>query len=300
MLRVRVTAKTREAEDVVSFTLRGDGLPTWTPGAHVDVEVRPGVLRQYSLCGDPADAGSWRIAVLRENAGRGGSRYLHDEVAVGAELRVSEPRNNFELVPAPEYSFVAGGIGITPLLPMVRAAEAAGAKWTLHYGGRRRARMAFLGELAGFGDRVHVVPEDEQGLLPLADIVASGAVVYCCGPEPLLAAVERLCPADRLRLERFRPRETSGPAEEFEVFASLSGQTVRVAATESVLDALDLAGVGVPSSCREGTCGTCETPVLDGVVDHRDSVLSEEERASGKTMMICVSRARSDRLVLDV
>ncbi|MFI5606894.1 PDR/VanB family oxidoreductase [Amycolatopsis sp. NPDC051903] len=301
MRRVQVTAKTREAEDVVSFALSGDGLPPWTPGAHVDVEVRPGVNRQYSLCGDPAERGCWRIAVLREDPSRGGSRYLHEEVPAGSSLRVGEPRNNFALEPAPAYAFVAGGIGITPLLPMIRAVAASGAEWTLHYGARTRARMAFLDELAAYGDRVRVLPEDEHGLLPLADIVAGGGLVYCCGPEPLLAAAERLCPADRLRLERFRPREEEfGPAGAFEVFASLSGQTVEVAATESVLDALDLAGVGVPSSCREGTCGTCETTVLDGEVEHRDSVLSEEERTSGKTMMICVSRARSARLVLDV
>ncbi|WP_432855255.1 PDR/VanB family oxidoreductase [Amycolatopsis sp. CA-161197] len=301
MRQVRVTARTTEAEDVVSFALSGDGLPSWTPGAHIDVEVRPGVTRQYSLCGDPASQRHWRIAVLREDPGRGCSRYLHDSLEVGASLRVSDPRNNFALDPAPAYSFVAGGIGITPLLPMLRAASAAGAEWTLHYGGRRRSRMAFLVELGVYGDRVRVLPEDEHGLLPLADIVTAGHVVYCCGPEPLLAAVEELCPAGRLRIERFHPRTAEfGPAGSFEVVASLSGQTVQVGETESILDALDLAGVGVPSSCREGTCGTCETPVLDGEVEHRDSVLTEEERASGKSMMICVSRARSARLVLDV
>ncbi|WP_326836027.1 PDR/VanB family oxidoreductase [Amycolatopsis rhabdoformis] len=297
MRQVRVTARTTEAEDVVSFTLSGDALPAWTPGAHIDVEVRPGVLRQYSLCGDPASP-EWRIAVLREDPGRGCSRHLHESLSVGDEVRVSDPRNNFSLVPAAGYSFVAGGIGITPLLPMLRAA---GTDWTLYYGGRRRSRMAFLAELAGYGDRVRVLPEDTHGLLPLADIVAEGRLVYCCGPEPLLAAVESVCPPDRLRVERFHPRVVSAAASgSFEVLASLSGQTVEVSATESILDALDLAGVGVPSSCREGTCGTCETPVLDGEVDHRDSVLTAEERAAGKSMMICVSRARSARLVLDV
>jgi ferredoxin-NADP reductase len=301
--RVRVASKVRQAEDVVSFVLSGGELPPWSPGAHIDVEIRPGMCRQYSLCGDPADRDQWRIAVLREDPGRGGSRYLHDEVAAGASLRVGEPRNNFPLVQARRYTFVAGGIGITPLLPMLREAHRAGADWSLYYGGRRRARMAFLDELAGYGERVRAVPEDERGLLPLAEILAEGEhPVYCCGPEQLLAAVERTCRADRLRMERFHPRAgaADGPAAEFDVVASASERTIRVGADESILEALDGAGVPMPSSCREGTCGTCETVVLDGEVDHRDSVLSEQERAAGNTMMVCVSRARSTRLVLDV
>lgn len=303
MRPVRVTSKTSEAPDVVSFVLSAAQLPRWTPGAHIDVEIRQGLFRQYSLCGDPAEAGQWRIAVLREDRGRGGSRHLHDEVGVGATVRVGDPRNNFPLVPAAGYLFVAGGIGITPILPMVREAHAAGADWTLYYGGRKRERMAFTGELAGYGERARFLPEDECGLLPLAEIVASADYpVYCCGPEPLLAAAERVCPPERLRLERFQPRADVGeePAREFEVLASASGRTVRVPPDESILEALDAVGVPVPSSCREGTCGTCETEVIDGEVDHRDSVLSERERASGKTMMVCVSRARSARLVLDL
>ncbi|TNC24154.1 PDR/VanB family oxidoreductase [Amycolatopsis alkalitolerans] len=302
MREVLVTAKTTEAEGVVSFELSGEGLPGWTPGAHIDLAIRAGLTRQYSLCGDPADRGRWRIAVLREEPGRGGSRHLHDVVEPGDTLSAGEPRNNFPLVPAPGYVFVAGGIGITPLLPMIREAERDGADWTLYYGGRRRARMAFTAELARYGDRVRLLPEDEHGLLPLAGILAGSAYpVYCCGPEPLLAATERACPPERLRLERFHPRETDpAPEREFEVEASASGRTVRVAPGESILDALDAAAVPVPSSCREGTCGTCETLVIDGEVEHRDSVLSEPERAEGKTMMVCVSRARSARLVLDL
>jgi ferredoxin-NADP reductase len=298
-----VASKTVAAEGVLSFVLTGGDLPPWEPGAHVDVEIKPGLVRQYSLCGDPADRACWRIAVLREDPGRGGSRYLHDEVRPGAQLRVSEPRNNFPLTAAPEYVFVAGGIGITPLLPMLRQAADRGADWTLYYGGRRRDRMAFLDELAAYGERVRVLPEDEYGLLPLAEIFAAGdAPVYCCGPEPLLAAAERTGPPGRLRVERFRPRGDldAAPAEGFDVLASSSGQTVRVATGESILDALDAAGILMPSSCREGTCGSCETTVLEGEVDHRDSVLSAQERESGKTMMVCVSRARSARLVLDL
>lgn len=301
MRTLHVKSKTIEAGGVASFVLAGDDLPAWEPGAHVDVEIRPGLLRQYSLCGDPAARDRWRIAVLREDPGRGGSVHLHDRVQVGDALRVGEPRNNFPLVPAPRYRFVAGGIGITPLLPMLREAEHRGAEWDLFYGGRRRSRMAFLNELAEYGPRVRILPEDEHGLLPLAEIAAADALVYCCGPGPLLDAVQRFCPPERLRVERFQPREiAAAPARGFEVVASASGRTVRVGPGQSVLDALGRAGLAMPSSCREGTCGSCETTVLDGEVDHRDSVLSEQERAAGKTMMVCVSRARSDRLVLDV
>lgn len=300
---VRVAAKTKAAEGVATFLLTGDDLPPWTPGAHIDVEIGPGLVRQYSLCGDPADRSSWRIAVLREEPGRGGSVHLHDHVRAGDSLRVGEPRNNFELVEAPEYVFVAGGIGITPLLPMLRDASVRGAHWTLSYGGRRRSRMAFLDELAAYGDRVRVLPEDEHGLLPLAEIFARGdAPVYCCGPEPLLAAAERVCRPGRLRIERFQPRAEleTAPTLGFEVLASSSARTVRVDAGESILDALDAAGIPMPSSCREGTCGSCETAVLEGEVEHRDSVLTPAERSAGKTMMVCVSRARSARLVLDI
>jgi len=295
MRTVRVTSRTVEAENVVSFVLSGEDLPRWEPGAHIDVEITPGLVRQYSLCGHGTD---WRIAVLREENGRGGSKHLHDHISAGDTLRVSEPRNNFPLMPAEKHIFVAGGIGITPLLPMLAKAR----DWTLYYGGRRRSRMAFLGELSRYGDRVRVLPENEHGLLPLADIFAdSDAPVYCCGPEPLLAAAERLCPPERLRVERFHAREVAAePARGFEVLASASGKTVRIGPGQSILDALDLAGVPMPSSCREGTCGTCETPVLEGEVEHLDSVLSEQERQAGKTMMVCVSRARSDRLVLDI
>jgi len=193
---------------------------------------------------------------------------------------------------------------------MIREVHGRGAEWRLYYGGRRRARMAFrteLAEPAGYGERVLVLPDDEHGLLPLPEIldrVDPETQVYCCGPEPLLAAVERTFSGrpDALHVERFHPREDAVPAarEAFEVVLASTGATVRVAPEQSIMDALGAAGVDVLSSCREGTCASCETTVLDGEVDHRDSVLSEAERATGKTMMVCVSRARSPRLVLDL
>ncbi|MEU9559821.1 PDR/VanB family oxidoreductase [Streptomyces fumanus] len=303
-----VVADARPAADGVRvLTLRhplGEPLPEWTPGAHLDLLLAPDLERQFSLCGDPADREVWRVAVLREPAGRGGSAYVHEKLAPGAEVRVRGPRNHFPLEPAPRYRFVAGGIGITPILPMLAAAEAAGAEWTLLYGGRSRASMAFTGELAAYGDRVTLAPEDETGLLDLAavlDHLPPDTLVYCCGPGPLLDAVEERCPPQVLRTERFRPKERpAGEDEEFEVVLARSGRSVTVPPHVSVLDAVRAAGAEVLYSCAEGTCGTCETEVVEGVPDHRDSVLTEEERAAGETMLICVSRCRGKRLVLDL
>ncbi|MER5181205.1 PDR/VanB family oxidoreductase [Streptomyces sp. NPDC002896] len=295
------------ADGVLALTLRhplGEQLPVWEPGAHIDVLLGPGLERQYSLCGDPADRSVWRIAVLREPDGRGGSAYVHGELGQGDKARVRGPRNHFALEAAPRYRFIAGGIGITPILPMLAAAEAAGAEWTLLYGGRTRGSMAFTDELGAYGDRVTIAPQDEAGLLDLAtvlDDVPEGTLVYCCGPGALLDAVEERCPGGLLHIERFQPKEQeTGPDTSFEVELSRSGKTVTVPEGVSVLDAVRSAGVEVLYSCAEGTCGTCETDVLEGTPDHRDSVLTDEEREAGETLMICVSRCQGPRLVLDL
>ncbi|WP_329295124.1 PDR/VanB family oxidoreductase [Streptomyces pseudovenezuelae] len=295
------------ADGVLALTLRhplGEQLPAWEPGAHIDVVLGPGLERQYSLCGDPSDRTSWRIAVLREPAGRGGSAHVHEQLRQGGKVRVRGPRNHFALRPAPRYRFIAGGIGITPILPMLAAAQAAGAEWTLLYGGRTRDSMAFTEELSRYGDRVTVAPQDESGLLDLASVldgVPEGTLVYCCGPGPLLDAVQELCPAGVLHVERFAPKEQpEGENTQFEVELAQTGTTVTVAPDVSVLDAVRATGVEVLFSCTEGTCGTCETDVLDGTPDHRDSVLTDEEREAGETMMICVSRCRGKKLVLDL
>ncbi|ANS69330.1 reductase-subunit oxygenase [Streptomyces lincolnensis] len=295
------------ADGVLALTLRhplGEELPAWEPGAHIDVVLGPGLERQYSLCGDPADRTAWRIAVLREPAGRGGSAHVHQELGQGDKVGVRGPRNHFALEPAPRYRFVAGGIGITPILPMLAQAESRGAEWSLLYGGRSRNSMAFTEELSRYGDRVTVAPQDETGLLDLASVlddVPEGTLVYCCGPGPLLDAVEERCPAGLLHVERFAPKEQeTGENTGFEVELAQSGRTVTVAPDVSVLDAVRAAGVEVLFSCTEGTCGTCETDVLEGAPDHRDSVLTDEEREAGETMMICVSRCRGKRLVLDL
>lgn len=305
------------ANGVVALTLvdpEGASLPPWTPGAHVDLILGGGggepIVRQYSLCGNPSDSRSIRVGVLREPASRGGSAYVHERLTQGARVRVRGPRNHFPLVASPRYVFVAGGIGITPLLPMIAEAEASGADWTLHYVGRSRATMAFLDELSAYGDRVHLVARDEADPLDVAALLAEpqdDTLVYCCGPERLLVAVEAACasgwPPGALHLERFAAKEIEAPAggeRSFEVVLASSGMTLTVPPDRSIFDVVQDAGVSVLGSCHEGICGTCEQVVLEGDVDHRDSVLSDSEKAANDAMMVCVSRCFSDRLVLDL
>ncbi|MEW2502895.1 PDR/VanB family oxidoreductase [Amycolatopsis sp. NPDC047767] len=306
-----VADKRDVAAGVTELTLRHPRdrrLPDWAPGAHIDLVLPNGITRQYSLCGDRWDACSYRVGVLREPRSRGGSSYVHDRLRTGDRVAVGGPRNNFRLVPAPRYLFVAGGIGITPLLPMVHQAELLGADWRLLYGGRSRTTMGFVDELVPYGDKVTVVPQDEQGLLDLPAWLpeaGSQAKVYCCGPEPLLAAVERSCasyPAGQLRTERFVPKEQPAPVrdEPFDVELRRSGKTVQVSPGQTVLQAINDVGIQLLSSCRQGTCGTCATTVLAGLPDHRDSLLDDDERAVGDCMFVCVSRSCSDRLVLDL
>jgi len=310
-LKVIVSGRETVADGVVTLTLtlaEGDPLPVWTPGAHIDLQLTDDLTRQYSLCGDPTDRSTWRIGVLRELAGRGGSAYVHDELAPGTTLAVSAPRNNFELDPAPKYLFIAGGIGITPILPMIAEAARSGADWTLLYGGRTRASMAFTEELAQYGDRVLLRPQDEHGLLDLAAYlgrVQHGTLIYACGPEPMLKAVAEASdhwPPNALHVERFTPIALAEPVrgESFEVVLARSGLTITIEPGRSILETVEAAGVNVLSSCREGTCGTCETDVIDGLPEHRDSLLTEAERQSNETMFICVSRCLGTQLTLDL
>lgn len=285
----------------------GADLPGWEPGAHLEFLLPGDIRRQYSLCGPRTTRAEWTIGVLRDRPSRGGSAYMHEQVDVGQMLTVTGIRNLFPLVSADEYIFVAGGIGITPLMPMIESADTAGIRWRLHYGGRRKESMAFLERLAGYDDRVVVSPEDECGLLDLRAALAAarpGTLVYACGPEPLLVALqERSAEAElELHVERFAAAAPAAPAEStgFEIELAQTGVTKQVPADQSIVDVLDETGIAILTSCREGVCGTCETKVLDGVPDHRDSILSEEERRNGETMMVCVSRSLSPRLVLDL
>jgi ferredoxin-NADP reductase len=310
-MTVVVESRVEEADGVVSLVLAdptGRALPRWDPGAHIDLLLAPGLERQYSLCGDPEDTARWRISVLRDPDSRGGSEMVHREVRAGDTMVIRGPRNNFPLVPAESYLFIAGGIGITPLLPMIEQLQPQ-VEWQLLYGGRTRASMAYRDQLERYGARVTIYPEDERGMLDLAPMLRTpraGAAVYCCGPEPLLVAVEAEIagswPTGVLHLERFRPRPGAldGAATSFELVLAHSGLTVTVGADETIVAALEKVGVSVPTSCLEGTCGTCETEVIEGTPDHRDSFLSVDDKEANETMMVCCSRSKGARLVLDL
>ena len=309
-----VAARTPLTPDVVALDLvapNGRDLPAWTPGSHIDLRVAPETERQFSLCGDPADRGTWRVAVLREAAGRGGSVAAHEGIAVGDRVRVRGPRNHFTFEPAAARSpvFVAAGIGITPIRPMVEAAARAGLDWRLLYAGRSRSTMAFAADLQSLAPgRVTLYAADEGARLDLPSVVGhlpESAELYVCGPLRLMEELEPLTagwPDGRLHSEHFVAREFGDPVwpDPFDVELAARGETVTVPPDRSILDVLDDAGVLVPSSCRRGTCGSCETPVLDGEVEHRDSVLTPAEQADSLTMMVCVSRAAGPRLFLDL
>lgn len=308
-LSLEVTAVVSVADGVRQVRLeRVDrtSLPSWEPGAHIDVVLPNGLIRQYSLCGDPQDDTAYEIAVLRAPDSRGGSEFVHTSMHVGDVIPVRGPRNNFAFAPRGKALFIAGGIGITPILAMVRQAEREGTDWRLVYGGRTRNSMAFVDELERYGDRVLLVPEDEGGLLDLPALLGTpepNTEIYCCGPTGLLDAIQRLCeswPAGSLHLERFSGAIIEGPTDAFTVVAERSGVVCSVSADQSIVDALAGVGIIIPTSCREGLCGTCETKVLDGVPDHRDLLLGDAEREAGTSMLICVSRSNGPRLVLDL
>jgi ferredoxin-NADP reductase len=290
-----------EADRVLSVRLTdpdGGPLPAWQPGAHVGVELPTGLTRQYSLCGSPKDRAGYRIGVLRERRSRGGSEYVHSFLRPGQKLRIGLPRNNFPLVAAENYLFIAGGIGITPLLPMIKQV---GAKGKLAYCGRSTSSLAFL-------DEVHNEQVFADGnRLELTKLLAeprTDTAVYACGPESLLAGVEeamRDWPAEALHVERFAARpKPARPNHEFEVVCARSDRTLTVPADRAVLDVLQDNGIPVEGSCREGICGTCQVRVLGGTPDHRDDILSEAEQQAGDRMFPCVSRCAGNRLTLDV
>ncbi|MFJ8136126.1 PDR/VanB family oxidoreductase [Streptomyces sp. NPDC096013] len=299
-LRLRVAARETVAEGVVQLRLEGTDLPRWEPGAHIDLVLPSGLVRQYSLCGDPADTSSYTVAARLVADGRGGSREVHEQVWEGTEVEVRGPRNRFPLIEAPSYVFVVGGIGITPVLPMLRALPE-GADWRLLYAGRTVNSMPFLEELAEFGaGRVTVVSGRRPELDALLAELPEGAVVYCCGPEGLMAAAAERVPD--VRLERFAPRaqlgDGTGGDTAFEVELRRSGRTLTVAADSTVLAAVRAELPDTLYSCEQGFCGTCQQRVVEGDVEHRDELLTDTERED--SMLICVSRARGGRIVLDM
>lgn len=291
--------------DVVQLTLQApDGavLPLWHPGAHLDVHLKSGRRRQYSLCGDPADTGSYVVAVRRVPDGGGGSLEMH-ALEPGDTVSVRGPRNGFPFVADGRVLFLAGGIGITPILAMVRAAEFTGIDWLLTYTGRSRSAMPFVRELEQrYGERVFIRPDDEYGVPTVDDLLGAapaGGAVYCCGPPPMLDTVQTgfgKTGAHALHFERFgAPPIVDG--RPFEVQLASTGAVLPVSANESALDVIRRHRPDVPYSCRQGFCGTCRTRVLSGSPDHRENRLTADERR--EEMLVCVSRS-DGRLVLDL
>lgn len=299
---------TRETPDIVSLRLQnadGSPLPAWQPGAHVDLQLITRHERQYSLCGDPADTASYRIAVRREELSRGGSHYIHAFLRAGSTVWVRPPRNLFELGEAPAYLLLAAGIGVTPILAMARHLASVGADWRMIVAARTRDGVAFADEIAALGERARVHVSGERGRLDLAAVlggIVPGTDVYACGPaaftDALLALAPTLPEGSGIHLERFEPRKREfGPNEPFTATAARSGVTVEVPATRSLRETLQGAGVAVSGSCLRGVCGSCAIPVLDGAVEHRDSLTVDDD---ARVIYACVSRARSgSALVLD-
>lgn len=297
-----------EADNVLSLRLAaadGAALPSWEPGAHIELVLPSGRRRQYSLCGDPDDVRTYRIAVLKAPAGRGGSIELHSLARVGQSITMNGPRNHLALVVSPAYVFIAGGIGITPLMAMAARVASMGCPWKFVYIGRSRASMAFVDEVLALGaNQVEVLPCDERGrpdLGRIIDAAPAGAAVYCCGPERMLEAVQQrvLARGDlRLHWERFAGATAAGGAA-FQVQLQRSQHVLDVPNNRTVLQAVRDVIPGVSVGCEQGICGVCRTTILAGEADHRDALLSNAERAAG-AMLICVSRARSKKLTLDL
>jgi ferredoxin-NADP reductase len=309
---LRVAELTREAGNCVLLTLvhaRDGTLPPSEAGAHIGLHLPNGMERQYSLLHAAAEPESYRIAVKLDPAGRGGSRYLVERVSVGDVIEADPPRNNFPLREDADTSvLIAGGIGITPIMPMIEVLDAGQKAWTLHYAARTRSEAPFIEALQG-DPRVRLHFDDQMGgVLGIAEIVNSAppkAHLYCCGPGPMLAAFEAAArearvPPDQAHVEYFTPKFARSTDGGFSVVLARTGGEVRPVKGQSILDALRAHGLELASSCEEGICGACETRVLEGIPDHRDAILTERERQENKTMFICCSGSKTERLVLDL
>lgn len=308
-LRLRVKSATWEAPNIVSYELRpleAGELPPFTAGAHIDLTLPNGLIRSYSLTNPQSERHRYVIAVQKDRASRGGSKWVHENFRPGDVLTVNGPRNNFALNEAAEKSiFIAGGIGITPILSMVERLSSLKREWELIYCARKRAEAAFVDRLEG---KVRFNFDEEPGgkMLDIAAVVRTAppdAHFYCCGPLPMLEAFEAATaalPRERVHVEYFSAKEPPAVAGGFKLVLAKSGKELEVPAGKTILDTLLDAGLDVAYSCMEGVCGTCETRVLEGTPDHRDLILTEEEHAAGKVMMICCSGSKGEKLVLDL
>jgi ferredoxin-NADP reductase len=311
LIEVRLTAIRYAARDTNLYEfsrLDGQPLPAYEPGAHIDVHLPNGIVRQYSLTEAKPDPASYTVGVKRDPASRGGSRYVHDELRVGKTLKISAPRNNFPLVEnAPHVVLFAGGIGITPIWCMVQRLAQLGCPWTLHYACRSRADMAFLRPLEAMaGAKFHFDNESGGKFLDVGAVIAAtpkDAHLYCCGPTPMLKAFETATaswPREQVHIEYFTPKQEAAKAGGFVVELARSGKEFVIPEGKSILQVLLDAGIDVDYSCELGICGACEQRVISGEPEHRDAILTEEEQASNTKVMICCAGCKSERLVLDL
>jgi len=310
-LSVKIAAVSDAAAGIRQFELRlpdGGELPEFTPGSHISVRVPNGLIRKYSLSNDPSERDRYVIAVLRESGGRGGSMSFVDEAKEGDTLEISAPRNDFPLVKSPAgYTFIAGGIGITPIMSMIHELKSTGgSKFKLYYLTRTKEQTAFREELSGPQFRGQVVMHHDGGNLDNAydlwpALEEPKGHLYCCGPRGLMESVRDMAGhwnASNVHFEAFvEPEKQTANDRPFKVKLAQSGEVVEVPVGTTILEAIRAVGHDAPSSCESGTCGTCKTKLIAGEPDHRDLVLAERERSSN--IMICVSRAKSDELVID-
>ena len=311
-LRLRVKSATWEAPGIISYELRpmeAGELPPFTAGAHIDLTLPNGLIRSYSLVNPQSERHRYMIAVQKDRTSRGGSKWVHENFRPGDVLTVNGPRNNFALNESAEKTlFIAGGIGITPIVSMIERLSALGRQWELIYCARKRADTAFTEPLSALGSQVRFNFDEDPGgrMLDIAAAVRAAppnAHLYCCGPLPMLSAFEAATadlPRERVHVEYFTAKEPPAVEGGYKVVLGKSGREFVVPPGKTILDTLLDAGLDIPYSCMEGVCGTCETKVLDGTPDHRDLILTEEEHAAGKIMMICCSGSKSERLVLDL
>jgi tetrachlorobenzoquinone reductase len=283
-------------------------LPPAEPGAHIGVLLPNGIERQYSLVEAGSDLSRYTVGVKRDANSRGGSVFMHDQLRVGSTIQIVPPRNNFPLIEdAERVVLIAGGIGITPIYCMIQRLRALARPWELYYACRTRADAAFLEDLAG-DPKVHLHFDDEEGgrFLNVAEIInrmPKTTHLYCCGPAPMIAGFEAATegwPKDQIHIEYFTPKFTAAQEGGFVVELARSKRELVIPSGKSILQCIQEAGIQVPHSCEEGVCGACETRVISGIPDHRDSILTESERKENATMMICCSGAKTPRLVLDI
>jgi vanillate O-demethylase ferredoxin subunit len=315
MIRAELKYAAYETEDISVLEFRrpdGAALPSFSAGSHIDLRLGNGLVRSYSLINCPSETHRYVIGVKKEPDSRGGSRFIHEQLNAGDELDIDEPRNNFRLCEsAPRSVLIAGGIGITPFASMVRRLEKLGQSWELHYAARNRCSAGLVQQLASYGSKVNFYFSNECSVLPahLIDfdkVIAEApadAHVYCCGPPNMLTAFKKAAsalPSEQTHLEIFSNAEAVDKAGGFNVRLARSGQTIEVCSGESILDALLKRGIDAPYSCLEGVCSSCETRVISGIPDHRDLILSKEEREANDRMLICCSRSKSATLVLDL